>query len=375
MDNSKFLLSAVFLAAFTQSVLAQDESAAQDSSSAASSADASSTIEEASSSTSASSASRTSSASSTSSASETATTETSATSSVSSSVVTSSTTSSATTSNSLPTLTNTAAIPSYPAASVPPTSEAPFMHRSSAPDGTVFIAVGAILGTFALAVLLWRGIVACMLHRSVERAARAQALSNDKSAYPIPPAAPFYKYTDHDSSPSLAARNPEGSAAANGRGVRRTTRGPIPSGTPSMTNLFYSPTAAPSAGLNANRESRFLPAGFYASSNSPAPPVGFAQGSTSVGQSISMSNLHPDARNYSRSNLVAEPSPENSPHFAPQRRNMSSSTLNLNRPSSVRAPSAYLDDLLDENPHMFPSQQAPGQSPRQGNMSPGQNRF
>ncbi|KAL2888689.1 Vacuolar membrane protein [Ceratocystis lukuohia] len=369
MADSKFLLSAAFLVAFTQSVLAQDSSTTEDTSSAASSTATSA----ASSSTEASSSSSASRSSATSTSSESSTSASSSSSVVS----TSSITSSATTSESLPTLTNTAAtIPSYPAASVPPTNDAPFMHRSSAPDGTVFIAVGAILGTFALAVLLWRGIVACMLHRSVERAARAQALSNDKAAYPIAPAAPFYKYTDHESSsPSLVGRNPDGAAgSASGRGVRRTNRGPIPSGTPSMTNLFYSPTAAPSAGLNTNRESRFLPAGFYASSNSPAPPVGIAQ-SSSAGQSIGLANLHPDTRNYSRTNLVPEPSPEDSPHFAPQRRDMSSSTLNLNRPSSARTPSAYLDDLLDENPHLFPPQQGQSQSPRQGNASPGQNRF
>lgn len=218
------------------------------------------------------------------------------------------------------------------------------MHRSKAPDGTVFIAVGAILGTFALAVLLWRGIMACMLHRSVERAARAQALANDKAAaaYPMPPTAPFYKYTDRESSSASLAHNTADAGSATA--PRNRPRGPIPSSTPSMTNLFYSPTAAPSAGFNANRDSRFLPAGFYASGASPVPPVG-----TSIG----MSNLRPDA------------SPEGSPHFGPQqRRDISSSTLNLNapggggsgRPGSARAPSAFLDDMLDENPHMFPGQ-------------------
>ncbi len=45
------------------------------------------------------------------------------------------------------------------------------MNRSTLPDGTVFIAVGAILGAFGTAIsLLWRGIVACLLHRSVDGA-------------------------------------------------------------------------------------------------------------------------------------------------------------------------------------------------------------
>src|SRR5690606_38174150 len=73
-----------------------------------------------------------------------------------------------------PSLTRGFGIPTYPAASVPPTYHAPFMQHSRAPDGTVFIAVGAILGAFGLAILLWRVIVGLLLHRSVERAAMAQ---------------------------------------------------------------------------------------------------------------------------------------------------------------------------------------------------------
>lgn len=206
----------------------------------------------------------------------------------------------------------------------------------------MFICVGAILGAFGLAIVLWRAIVACLLHRAVERAASDQHAENDKAAFPAPPA-PFYKYTDRDSSPNLTA----------GRGQRRTTRGPIPSGTPSQTNLFFSPTAAPGAagmGTAGSRDSRFLPSGFYAS-NSPAPP-----GHT---QSISMSNLRPDSRGHPR---AAGISPPESPNFGPARtgtggpqpRNMSTSTLNLNQPPTGRAPSAFLEDLLDDQPHLFP---------------------
>lgn len=251
--------------------------------------------------------------------------------------------------SNMPTATKTNdQIPEYPAASVPPTQNAPFMRHSTLPEGTVFICVGAILGAFGLAVLLWRGIVACLLHRSVERAALAQHAANDKASFPPPPA-PFYKTEGRDSSPHLA-----GTA---GRGQRRTTRGPIPSATPSQTNLFFSPTAgnANNAGMGtaSTRDSRFLPSGFYAAGTSSPANGGH-------GHSISLSNLRPDSRGYSRAMGTTPPdSPALQPRTGPMPRsgNLSTSSVNLNvlnRPGSSRAPSAYLDDLLDEQPHLFP---------------------
>ncbi|KAK1770346.1 hypothetical protein QBC33DRAFT_555833 [Phialemonium atrogriseum] len=221
------------------------------------------------------------------------------------------------------------------------------------PDGTVFIAVGAILGAFGAAVLIWRGVVACLLHRSVEKAAMAQHAANDKAAFPAPPA-PFYKYTDRDSTPSLPA------GATSARGQRRTHRGPTPSATPSQTNLFFSPTASGSIGgmgNGGNRDSRYLPSGFYASTSaSPVPTHGHAN-------SISLSNLRPASRG------PAGPSPPDSPSLGPRGtptpRNFSTSSFNLNRPPSERAPSAYLDDLLDEQPGAFP----PGPSTHHRNFS------
>jgi hypothetical protein len=231
------------------------------------------------------------------------------------------------------------------------------MNHSTLPDGTVFIAVGAILGAFGVAILVWRAIVACLLHRSVERAALAQHAANngrgpaDKNAtsFPAPPAQ-FYKYIERESSASLAGAGVGGSTG------RRTHRGPTPSATPSQTNLFFSPTAAgTSSGLGgaSNRDSaRFLPSGFYAS----ASPVPGAAGGHGHGNSISMSTLRPSSRGRGANQFG--PSPPDSPNMGPRvaSRNFSTSSLNLNRPPSAgtRAPSAYLDDLLDEQPGQFP---------------------
>ncbi|KAF4333947.1 hypothetical protein FBEOM_12231 [Fusarium beomiforme] len=260
------------------------------------------------------------------------------------------------TEEAMPTLTRYKPIPTYPAPSVPPTNNAPFMRHSSAPDGTVFIAVGAILGALGLAILLWRLIVGILLHRSVERAAKAQHDENAKTGFPAPPA-PFYKYTDTGSTMSLSA----------GRGVRRTTRGPVLSSTPSASNLFFSPTAAASGNGSGNRGSAFLPSGFYAAGTSS--PGGHHE------NNISMTNLRPDSRGHfgAPSRHTLNPSPPESPSFQ-GRRDISNSTLNLNRPPSQRAPSAFLEDLLADDPSSLPPPHMPASTARRssyGSGSPG----
>ncbi|CAK7267013.1 hypothetical protein SEPCBS119000_002326 [Sporothrix epigloea] len=270
----------------------------------------------------------------------------------------------------LPTLPpNAGGVPNYPAPSVPPTQNAPFMQHSNLPDGTVFIAVGAILGGFGAALLIWRAIVAYLLHRSIARAALAQHVANDKAAF-APPAAPFYMYSDRDSSLNLGGSGVGGSSAAlSARGVRRTNRGPTPSATPSQTNLFFSPTApgASNLGASSNRDSRLLPSGFYAAGS--ALPAG-------AGQSINMSNLRPDSRH----GRNIGPSPPDSPNFGPMRtnlasRNMSGSSVNLAGPISGRAPSAFLDDLLDEQPSLFPPGTGPSHNRTYSHSSHGGGRY
>ncbi|GAB0135415.1 hypothetical protein EsDP_00003755 [Epichloe bromicola] len=265
-----------------------------------------------------------------------------------------------------PTLTGPGVIPTYPPASVPPTKNAPFMQQSSLPDGTVFIVVGAILGALGLALLLWRSIVSLMLHRSVERAAMAQHASDKKTGFPAPPA-PFYKYTDQASSMSLGVAGGATSAASAGRGVRRTNRGPAPSATPSQSNLFFSPTAG-TGGAASNRASSFLPSGFYAAGTSS--PGGGDQ--TNL---ISLSNLRPDSRGHyaNASRYTMDTSPPDSPQVSP-RRDPSASSLNLNLVPGQRAPSAYLDDLLMDDPSALPPPQMPPSSGPRRTGSPA-NRF
>ncbi|KAK7966176.1 CSI2 protein-like protein [Apiospora aurea] len=252
----------------------------------------------------------------------------------------------------MPTLPTLPGSYSYPPPAVPDTRNAPFMRQSTLPQGTFFIIVGSILAAIGVAVLVWRAVVACLLHRSVKRAALAQHLANDKAGIPgagvaSTTAPPFYKYTDQNSAGSLGAIN-----ASAGRGVRRTTRGPVPSSTPSQTNLFFSPTA-PGGTQAGNRSSTFLPSGFYAAGQG-APQQSSRQ---SIHNSISMSDLRPDSRGLARPESRGLGRPTESPGLAPRpdpRRNISTSSVNMARPTSQRAPSMFLDDLLDDTPGQFP---------------------
>ncbi|EMC91144.1 hypothetical protein BAUCODRAFT_39287 [Baudoinia panamericana UAMH 10762] len=56
---------------------------------------------------------------------------------------------------------------------VPDTAHAPFMQKSSLPEGTVFIAVGGVLAFLGACVLLWRGLIAWSVNHSVQKAAMA----------------------------------------------------------------------------------------------------------------------------------------------------------------------------------------------------------
>lgn len=249
----------------------------------------------------------------------------------------------------LPTLTRNI-IPTYPPPAVPPTRDAPFMRHSTLPEGTVFIAVGAFLGLLGLAILVYRAIVSLLLHRSVKRAAMAQHMSNSKAGFPAPPA-PFYKYTDQESTMSLSAA---------GRGARRAARGPVSSANPSHSNLFFSPTA-----VNANagsRASSLLPSGFYGAGTAPGSSAAIHA------NSISLHNLRPDSRghytNGSRHTLTG--TPPDSPQYHPRRdaaAAASASSLHINPGSSSarRAPSAYLEDLLADDAVSLPPPPPPMQ--------------
>lgn len=243
----------------------------------------------------------------------------------------------------------------YPAPTVPPTADAPFMQKSNLPDGTVFICVGAALGFFGFLVLAWRGLVAWSLHRSVKKAAMAQSAKYARLGDPrADPQKVKSLYAGPGSTLSL---DQLGGMGPGGKGGPKQQAG--------HGSLFFSPTAGASMQTQGNRGSSYLPAGYYASGNS-AP--GGGSGMTHVGGGnggIGLSNLGPHTHGYSRARSVG-PSPPGSPSLPPSRggdsvyggrlstagltMHASNSSLNLSPAPQSRAPSAYLEDLFANHP-------------------------
>lgn len=244
-----------------------------------------------------------------------------------------------------------------PTVTPPPTKGAPFMQRSSLPEGTVFIAVGAGLGFFALVILAWRGLVAWSLHRSVKRAAHASAYADTKAMLRPP---------HQRGGKSTHSNNGAGGGGFYAAGPGSTlsldhlaSSGRNPAPPAANSSLFFSPTSNAAGG--SERRSTYLPAGFYASGtpgnrNSAAP------------SNNSQTHFHNQSVS-SRGGLAAGRSPPASPLIDPagSRGNASvanterlsgirinDSTTSLNLPPTGRAPSAYLEDLFESH------RQAPG---------------
>lgn len=190
---------------------------------------------------------------------------------------------------------------------VPFTANAPFMQKSSMPEGTVFIAVGAVLAFLGATVLLWRGMVAWSINRSVKRRSALDMTGSEKSSRwgggggGSGNKSAYSKEYDMGSSMSLDALTSSGKPIRNStfpeENKRQTTAPPA--------GLFFSPTAhvsnrASSANLDQNRSSSYLPAGYYAS---PSAEAGAGRNSTTIGGSLA-----PYARN-----STVNPSPPNSP--------------------------------------------------------------
>jgi hypothetical protein len=163
---------------------------------------------------------------------------------------------------------------------------------------------------------------------------------------PPPPSQFYNNYSDRDSTISLGGL---------GHKSKKSNR-PNTGGGASTSNLFFSPTAGAlgATGLGAgagNRGSNYLPAGYYAAGASAA---GNGQGHIPIGgqghgHGISLSTLRPESQGYGRARSMGH-SPPDSPGLSAERGHMaSSSTLNLNQGygGNERAPSAYLEDMID----------------------------
>ena len=209
---------------------------------------------------------------------------------------------------------------------IPYTANAPFMQKSNLPEGTVFITVGAVLAFLGACVLLWRGLVAWSINRSVKRAALASIRGSEKtstwggSGVGYNPAKGGSRYAEYPagSNVSLDALTSAGKPLNkphfrdNDSHARHSSAAAPPAG------LFFSPTAQTSNRQssatfeNPNRSSTFLPAGYYASASATQPAGG--ANTTTVGGSLAP---------YARHSVVG-PSPPTTPNQAPTSRTTAS---------------------------------------------------
>ncbi|KAI6810181.1 hypothetical protein KC332_g8618 [Hortaea werneckii] len=216
---------------------------------------------------------------------------------------------------------------------IPYTAPAPFMQKSNYPEGTVFIAVGAVLAFLGACVLVWRGMVAWSINRSVKKAAMASirgasekpsAFGGSTSGYqPVGGGGGkggggggIYQDTAYGSSMSLdaltSAGKPLKAPGAHFRDSDRKRDSSVP-----PPGLFFSPTAqaAGGAGTGAGaresmRNSQMLPAGYYAS---PSAQAGGGAGSMTIGGDHRASTLAPYARQSSY-NASPPESPSHNPY-------------------------------------------------------------
>ncbi|KAJ6139366.1 hypothetical protein N7471_005852 [Penicillium samsonianum] len=220
---------------------------------------------------------------------------------------------------------------------IPPTANAPYMQESNAPEGTVFIAVGAALGLIGLTLLAWRAMVAWSVNRSVRRAAVIHASESKRL---------LRGSRKKRSTPYSAAPAVEVSLDKLGAATRASYK---PNRVPSASSgLFFSPTAGGptgshhnlhATGSTGNRASTYLPAGYYAAAGSSNPaPSGELPYSPTAGlssPSLPPAGVYHDSHNQRHSHVGA-----------------STSSLNLNQAPQGRAPSAYLEDLFESHaPH------------------------
>lgn len=233
----------------------------------------------------------------------------------------------------LPRITDSATTTSIPipTATVPPTSNAPYMKQSNVPEGTVFIGVGAALGFIAFSLLAWRAMVAWSINRSVRRAAYELAQSENQALLRNK-----RKSRRHSSSHRKSRRETRGTSM-NMEKLTKPDRQSHYSSTmnpASQSNLFFSPTAGVGNHQSMNRSSTYLPSGYYAAGNSSLGP---SQSQVNLGRSPPGSPSLPPSRGGHERTRSAN-------HVG-----ASTSTLNLNVPPQGRAPSAYLEDLFDSH--------------------------
>ncbi|KAI5235604.1 hypothetical protein E4T43_09140 [Aureobasidium subglaciale] len=259
---------------------------------------------------------------------------------------------------------------------IPFTADAPFMQKSTVPEGTIFIAVGACLAFLGACILAWRAMVAYTINRSVKRAAMASVMASDaKTKYG--PGGNLYAMPQ-GSSLSLDALTSAGKPLSSGGAKKENRKSAQPKADPS--SLFFSPTAGQRNSaympVSQNRSSTYLPAGYYAT---PGAQAAGGRDSMVMGGAPSLQPTHnrhsraeyspPSSRDGSRPRSGLNPhqhsrtgsnallSPTHQLYAQPSASSLAvgigaqsddGSNVSSQLPGQ-RAPSAYFDDVLQEH--------------------------
>lgn len=259
----------------------------------------------------------------------------------------------------LPTL-STSSTPAFatPIPTIPSMANNPYLAQSTLPQGTVFIAVGAILGGLGLAIIGWRMASAVAFRRSIKRSEKSGPVmssiggtDNQTLLYPGDPS----RAMQHD-----GVYGPAGSMSSdNFRNQSMISSSNGPGG----HNLFFSPTAevmntaigntagtiggssvTSTFGGVGTRNSVYLPAGYYAPGSGNGGGGGAASITSRTTRNFSMARESMYGNIGNGQTLMGQINGGTNSIRGSTFGGVNGSRNFANE--SQRAPSAYLDDLL-----------------------------
>ena len=163
----------------------------------------------------------------------------------------------------MPSLTSSSDSYTTPSISVPPNSNNPFIIRQHNPSGTVFIAVGAIVGAILLGFILYHLIVSCTASRVAKKTSTNDRIlyekyeSNNNNAYGYSNMTPTstlnnFEYKSHHHGSSISklpllnrsfANLPGGGSQVGDNSTIYQSDVAAPASKHDLTKMFISPTA------------------------------------------------------------------------------------------------------------------------------------
>ena len=214
---------------------------------------------------------------------------------------------------------------------VPWTAGAPYMQKSSLPEGTFFIAVGAVLAFFGACILLWRGMVAWSINRSVKRTALASMQLNEKQ----PRSGLNWRSSSGNNGYNRVSTGGKGSLYKDAGAMSTVSLDNLTAaGKHKPQNLFFSPTMQAAQNRDSvHRNSGYMPSGYYAS-----PAASQAAGGMPMTTVGGLAPGHGHSNRYSAMSGQSGYSPPSSPGLPPQSRGSTIAPRDTRSRDGLRAP-------------------------------------